>query len=94
MARLNLDSKIDLIARDPEFAAEQLKISLAHLQQILQATNRQAVSSCLAQDSSLSTVQRRLLAGREEVHGTSAGEGSTGQGGEGRRWQKRSVAIR
>ena len=63
LAHLNLDSKIDLIARDPEFAAEQLKISLAHLQQILQATNRQAVSAFLAQDSSLSIVQRRLLAG-------------------------------
>lgn len=62
LAHPNLDSKIDLIARDPEFAAEQLKISLAHLQQILQATNRQVVSACLAQDSSLSTVQRRLLA--------------------------------
>jgi diguanylate cyclase (GGDEF)-like protein len=62
LAHPNLDSKIDLIARDPAFAAEQLKISLAHLQQILQATNRQVVSACLAQDSSLSTVQRRLLA--------------------------------
>ena len=62
LAHLNLDSKIDLIARDPEFAAEQLKIALAHLQQILQATNRQAVSAYLAQDSSLSTVQRRLVA--------------------------------
>ena len=63
LAHPNLDSKIDLIARDPEFAAEQLKISIAHLQQILQATNRQAVSACLAQDSSLSNFQRRLLAG-------------------------------
>ena len=62
LAHLNLDTKIDLIARDPEFAAEQLKIALAHLQQILQATNRQAVSAYLAQDSSLSTVQRRLVA--------------------------------
>ena len=62
LAHLNLDSKIDLIAHDPKFAAEQLKIALAYLQQILQATNRQAVGAHLAQDSSLSTVQRRLLA--------------------------------
>jgi diguanylate cyclase (GGDEF)-like protein len=61
LAQVNLDSKIELIARDPEFAAEQLKIALAHLQQVLQATNRQAAIAYLAQDSSLSTFQRRLL---------------------------------
>lgn len=58
---LNLDLRLDLIASNPEFAAEQLKSTLANLQQVLQATNREAVTAYLAQDSSLSPFQRRLL---------------------------------
>lgn len=60
-AHLNLDLRLDLIAANPEFAAQQLKSISANLQQVLQATNREAVTAYLAQDSSLSPFQRRLL---------------------------------
>jgi diguanylate cyclase (GGDEF)-like protein len=56
-----LNLSLDLIARNPEFAGEQLKILLSHLQQLLQASNRQAMTSCLMQDSSLTSFQRKLL---------------------------------
>ncbi|MEY4058897.1 MAG: hypothetical protein RL551_136 [Pseudomonadota bacterium] len=61
LAHLNLDLRLDLIAANPKFAAEQLKSILANLQQVLQATNREAAIAYLAQDPNLSTFQRRLL---------------------------------
>lgn len=56
-----LDLRLDEIARNPEFATEQLKIALSTLQQVLQVANRQEVLAFLARDISLSVSQRRLL---------------------------------
>ena len=57
-----LDLRLDEIARNPEFATEQLKIALSSLQQVLQAANRQEVLTFLARDDSLSFSQRNLIA--------------------------------
>ena len=57
-----VDLRLDEIARNSEFATEQLKITLSCLQQVLQAANRQEVLAFLARDTSLSVSQRRLLA--------------------------------
>lgn len=57
-----VDLRLDEIARNPEFATEQLKITLSCLQQVLQAANRQEVLAFLARDTRLSVSQRRLLA--------------------------------
>ena len=51
----------DPIAHNLEFAGVQLKILLSQLQLVLQASNRQALTAFLMQDSSLSPSQRRLL---------------------------------
>ena len=56
-----LDLRLDEIARNPEFATEQLKIVLSNLQQVLQVANRQEVLAFLARDVSLSVSHRRLL---------------------------------
>ena len=53
----------DAITHNSEFAGVQLKILLTQLQQVLQASNRQALTTFLMQDSSLTTSQRRLLMG-------------------------------
>jgi len=46
---------------DPAQAAEQFKLHLAHLQEILQGENRQAMIDCLTQDPSATPFQRRML---------------------------------
>ena len=46
---------------DPVEAAEQFKLHLAHLQEILQGANRQAMIECLTQDSGATPFQRRML---------------------------------
>ena len=46
---------------DPEQAAEQFKLHLAYLQEILQGANRQAMIACLMQDPSATPFQRRML---------------------------------
>ena len=56
-----LDLRLDEIARNPEFATEQLKIVLSCLQEVLQVANRQEVLASLARDASLSASHRRLL---------------------------------
>ena len=56
-----LDSRLDEITRNPEFATEQLKIILSYLQQVLQVANRQEVLAFLARDVGLPVYQRRLL---------------------------------
>jgi diguanylate cyclase (GGDEF)-like protein len=56
-----LDLSLDEIARNPEFATEQLKIVLSNLQQVLQVANRQEMLAFLARDVSLSASHRRLL---------------------------------
>lgn len=61
LAQATLDVRLDEIARNPEFATEQLKIALSYLQQVLQVANRQEVLAFLARDVSLSVSHRRLL---------------------------------
>jgi diguanylate cyclase (GGDEF)-like protein len=56
-----VDLRLDEIARNPEFATEQLKIILSTLQQVLQVANRQEVLAFLNRDANLSVSQRRLL---------------------------------
>jgi len=56
-----LDLRLDEVARNPEFATEQLKIALSQLQQVLQLANRKEVLAFLARDASLSASHRRLL---------------------------------
>jgi diguanylate cyclase (GGDEF)-like protein len=51
----------DPIAHNSEFSGEHLKILLSQLQQVLEASNRQALTTFLMRDSSLSASQRRLL---------------------------------
>ena len=61
VAHLDLDLNPDLIARNPEFAAEQLKLALAHIEQVLQLADRQQVLALCSQDSDLPAFQQRLL---------------------------------
>jgi diguanylate cyclase (GGDEF)-like protein len=61
LPQATLDLRLDEITRNPEFAIEQLKITLSLLQQVLQVANRQEVLVFLARDVSLSVSQRRLL---------------------------------
>ena len=46
---------------DPELAAEQFKLHLAYLQEILQGASRQAMIDFLTQDPSATPFQRRML---------------------------------
>ena len=57
----DLDVGLDLIARNPAVAAEQFKRHLAHVQQILQAANRQELLDFLTHDPSSTSFQRRML---------------------------------
>jgi len=61
LAQASLDVRLDEIARNPEFATEQLKIVLSYLQQVLQVANRQELLAFLTQDVSLPVSHRRLL---------------------------------
>lgn len=56
-----LDLKLDFISSNPQVAAEQFKLHLAYLQQVLQAANRQDVIDVLMQDPSSTPFQRRML---------------------------------
>jgi diguanylate cyclase (GGDEF)-like protein len=46
---------------DPAQAAEQFKLHLGYLQEILQGANRQAIIDCLTRDPSATPFQRRML---------------------------------
>ena len=61
MKKTSLPKGQDAIAHDLEFAGEQLKILFSQLQQVLQASNRQALTAFFKLDSSLTASQRRLL---------------------------------